>query len=64
MKLKTHKGISKRFKLSASGKVRFHHAGKSHILTSKSKKRKRHLRRAGTLNIDEIKKIRRGMSNA
>jgi large subunit ribosomal protein L35 len=44
-KMKTHKGAKKRFKLTASGKVRRLRAFKSHILTKKSAKRKRRLRR-------------------
>lgn len=43
MKLKTHKGAAKRFKLTASGKVMRGHAGARHILTSKVRKRKRKL---------------------
>ena len=42
-KLKTHKGAQKRFRLSASGKVKRGHAFARHILTKKSSKRKRHL---------------------
>lgn len=43
MKLKTHKGAAKRFKLTAGGKVMSGHAGARHILTSKTRKRKRKL---------------------
>ena len=42
-KLKTHKGASKRFKKTGTGKVVRHHAFSRHILTSKSRKRKRKL---------------------
>jgi large subunit ribosomal protein L35 len=45
-KMKTHSGASKRFSLTKSGKVKIHHANKSHILTKKSTKRKRSLRKA------------------
>ena len=44
MKMKTHKGAAKRFKLTASGKVKRMKAYKSHILTKKTAKRKRRLR--------------------
>ena len=47
-KMKTHKGAAKRFKVTASGKVKRMKAFKSHILTKKTSKRKRNLRR-GTL---------------
>jgi large subunit ribosomal protein L35 len=43
-KLKTHKGAAKRFKKTATGKVKRSHAFLRHILTSKEKKRKRGLR--------------------
>jgi large subunit ribosomal protein L35 len=45
MKMKTHKGAAKRFKVTGSGKVRRYKAYKSHILTKKTSKRKRNLRR-------------------
>jgi large subunit ribosomal protein L35 len=42
-KLKTHKGAAKRFRLTATGKVKRGHSHARHILTSKTTKRKRHL---------------------
>ena len=45
-KQKSHRGAVKRFKLTASGKVKRNHAGKNHILTKKSQKRKRKLRKS------------------
>ena len=42
-KLKTHKGASKRFKKTGSGKVTRNHAFARHILTSKKRSRKRRL---------------------
>lgn len=42
-KLKTHKGAAKRFRLTASGKVKRGHSHARHILTKKSAKRKRNL---------------------
>jgi large subunit ribosomal protein L35 len=42
-KLKTHKGASKRFKKTGTGKIVRGHAGARHILTSKSTSRKRRL---------------------
>jgi large subunit ribosomal protein L35 len=44
-KQKTHKGAAKRFKVTAGGKVQRHHSMHSHILTSKTTKRKRNLRK-------------------
>ena len=58
-KLKTHKGAAKRFKKTATGKIKRYSAFKRHILTSKSKKRKRHLG-GGTLVSDaDAPKVRR-----
>jgi large subunit ribosomal protein L35 len=42
-KLKTHKGAAKRFKKTGTGKITRRHAFARHILTSKSRKRKRKL---------------------
>ena len=42
-KLKTHKGAQKRFKVTAKKKILHAQANKSHILTKKASKRKRHL---------------------
>jgi len=42
-KMKTKSGAKKRFKLTGTGKVKRKHAFKSHILTKKTKKRKRNL---------------------
>ena len=44
MKLKTHSGAKKRFKLTKNGKIKRGHAFRSHILTKKTTKRKRSLR--------------------
>ena len=42
-KLKTHKGAAKRFRITASGKVKRGHSHARHILTKKTTKRKRNL---------------------
>lgn len=44
-KQKTHKGAAKRFKVTASGKLLRNHSMRNHILTKKSTKRKRKLRK-------------------
>jgi large subunit ribosomal protein L35 len=59
-KMKTHKGAKKRFKVTGSGKVKRYHAFKSHILTKKTSKRKRRLRRADLIATNgEAKRIKR-----
>ncbi|HET9531937.1 MAG TPA: 50S ribosomal protein L35, partial [Blastocatellia bacterium] len=42
-KLKTHKGAAKRFRLTATGKIKRGHSHARHILTKKTAKRKRNL---------------------
>ncbi|HEY7546401.1 MAG TPA: 50S ribosomal protein L35 [Blastocatellia bacterium] len=42
-KLKTHKGAAKRFRITATGKVKRGHSHARHILTKKTAKRKRNL---------------------
>lgn len=54
-KLKTHSGAKKRFKFSKTGKIKYWHANKNHILTKKSTKRKRHLKKGGLISkADEL----------
>lgn len=45
-KMKTHRGAAKRFSLTGTGRVKRAKAFSSHILTSKSSKRKRNMRRS------------------
>ncbi len=58
-KLKTHRGAAKRFKLTGSGKIRRRKAYHSHILTKKSPKRKRNLRKPALVDSANIKAIKR-----
>jgi large subunit ribosomal protein L35 len=58
-KLKTHKGASKRFKKTATGKIKRGHAFARHILTSKASKRKRHLDRDTLVDPSDAARIKR-----
>jgi large subunit ribosomal protein L35 len=59
-KMKSHKGARKRFSVTGSGKVRRLKAYKSHILTKKTAKRKRRLRRAALVATPgEVRMIKR-----
>jgi large subunit ribosomal protein L35 len=49
-KMKTHRGASKRLKRTGTGKLVRMQSGKRHILTKKSKKRKRHLRKSALVS--------------
>ena len=56
--MKTHSGTKKRFKLTASGKVRGRHSFTSHILEKKSPKRKRHLGRPTIMADQDAARIK------
>ncbi|HOO25227.1 MAG TPA: 50S ribosomal protein L35 [Clostridiales bacterium] len=58
-KLKTHSGSKKRFKISKNGKAMRSHAYMSHILTKKSSKRKRNLRKTTVADVTNQKQIKR-----
>ena len=59
-KQKTHSGAKKRFKLTATGQVKYARPGKGHFLTTKSQARKRKLRKGSYIagkNSDNIKSL-------
>lgn len=60
-KMKTKRSSAKRFKKTANGKVKRHHNYKDHILTKKSTKRKRKLRKAGMVSKADMGRIKLAM---
>ncbi|MEN8227994.1 MAG: 50S ribosomal protein L35 [Bacteroidota bacterium] len=58
-KMKTNSGAKKRFTLTGTGKIKRKHAYKSHILTKKSKKRKRNLTYFGEVHKADEQNIKR-----
>ena len=61
-KVKTNSSAKKRFKITGTGKITFQKAFKRHILTKKSKKRKRLMRKKGSIsaaNQDFVKRLLR-----
>ena len=62
-KLKTHRGARKRFKLTGAGKIKRRHAFARHILTKKTRKRKRHLSHDAVLDTADFKKVRAMLPN-
>jgi large subunit ribosomal protein L35 len=58
-KLKTHRGAKKRFRMTANGHIKRSKANGSHILTKKSRKRKRNLKRSILVVASEFKKMKR-----
>ena len=62
-KIKTLKGAAKRFKVTGTGKLKRHKASKSHLLTGKSRKRKRNLRQPGLVSKADTLRMRRLIPN-
>ncbi len=58
-KLKTNRGAAKRFRKTGTGKIRRAQAFTSHILTSKSRKRKRDLRQGAIVHAADQKNVAR-----
>lgn len=58
-KMKTNRGAAKRFKATGGGKIRRAKAYSSHILTKKSTKRKRNLRKQTLIASVDVKAVRR-----
>lgn len=58
-KMKTHRGAAKRFKKTGTGKIKRAKAFKSHILTKKSAKRKRNLRKAAVTDATNVKNMKK-----
>ena len=56
-KIKTNRAAAKRFKKTATGKLKRNKAYKSHILTKKSTKRKRNLRQATITDATNVKNM-------
>ncbi len=56
--MKTHSGAKKRFSVTGSGKLKRKKPYHSHILTSKTAKRKRSLRQSTTVNASDEKRIK------
>ena len=57
-KMKTHSGAKKRFKLTATGKVKARHSFSSHILEKKSPKRKRHFKEPRILTDHDAPRVK------
>jgi large subunit ribosomal protein L35 len=61
-KLKTVKGVKKRFKLTGTGKLKRKKAFASHILTKKTRKTKRNLRKAEVVTSADQKRLKKMLS--
>jgi len=58
---KTKKAVAKRFKITATGKVLGSHAGRRHMLVSKSAKRKRQLAKSAVLDATDKARIKENL---
>ena len=58
-KMKTKKAAAKRFKVTGTGKLKRYKAYKSHILTKKSQKRKRNLRKPAMTDASNVKNMKK-----
>jgi large subunit ribosomal protein L35 len=63
-KMKTHRGAAKRFKKTGSGKFKRSKSNKQHILTKKTTKRKRSLRRAEMVSAVDQKRLKQMLPTA
>ncbi|MCX7857665.1 MAG: 50S ribosomal protein L35 [Deltaproteobacteria bacterium] len=58
-KLKTHRGIAKRVKISGTGKIIRRKAFHSHLLSGKSSTRKRRLKKPDSVHPSDVKRVKR-----
>ncbi len=56
-KLKTHRGAAKRFRKTAGGRIKRSHAYAGHILTKKTRKRKRRLRAGAFVSKSDMARL-------
>lgn len=62
--MKTHRGAAKRFKVTGTGKIRKNSAFRSHLLESKSPKRKRLLRHSELVATGDAKRMKKLIADA
>ena len=64
MKVKTHRGAAKRFKVTSTGKIMRMHSGKRHLLGTKAPRRMRKLGKAVEVNPADVRNVRRQLPYA
>ncbi len=60
-KMKTNKAVKSKIKITATGKILVNKAGRRHLLTKKTSKRKRHMRRKEVVCAPETKNFKKRM---
>ena len=63
-KMRTHRGAAKRFKRTGTGKISRMRKGKQHILTKKTTKRKRNLRKRALVSAADEKRLNQLLPNS
>ena len=63
-KPKTRKAVSKRFRKTATGRIKRAHGGTGHLMNSKSRKRKRHLAKSAMVAKSFEKAIRTSLGRS
>jgi len=58
-KMKSNRAAMKRFRVSATGKIKREHAYANHLFTGKPRSRKRRLRQAGRVDSTDIRRVKR-----
>jgi large subunit ribosomal protein L35 len=58
-KIKTRRAAAKRFKVTGNGKLKRNHAYGKHILTKKSSKRKRNLRKSALVSKADVSRMKK-----
>lgn len=56
-KLKTHKGVARRFKKTGTGKMTHFRGGRRHLLTGKSSRKQRPMRKASVTDATNVEKL-------
>ena len=58
-KIKSNRGAKKRFRVTGTGKLKRNHAFMNHILTKKTTKRKRNLRKTSLISPANVRQVKR-----
>lgn len=61
-KMKTRKSVAKRFKRTASGKIKRSSACRGHLFTGKTRKRKRQLRKGAMVSPADLKRVGKALA--
>jgi large subunit ribosomal protein L35 len=60
-KQKTHKATKKRVKVTATGKILVHPTGARHVMSGKSSKKRRHMRRCRPVKASDMRRVRKSL---